>query len=261
MKYLYSALTFALLVASAFSAAANPRPLPFTYNVSTNPKGVAEVEQIADLVPIVVADGDGKRVRTLATQFQTEIEYGITDRLELGLYFVLSPQANIETTEATGLKQRLRWRLADEGAWPIDVALYGEVVENTREIEIEAKLILQRRFGNFLVATNLGADEEFYFGFKRELVLHPTLGVSYQVTPSFHAGLEYWMRAEFSNEPGPRDFNAGPHHYIGPTMLFSWGKLWWSMGLYARANDFGRRMEIGDSLGNTWLRTMVGIQL
>jgi hypothetical protein len=40
----------------------------------------------------------------------------------------------------TGIKQRLRYRFADAGRWPIDVALYGEVTENDREIELEAKV-------------------------------------------------------------------------------------------------------------------------
>ena len=33
--------------------------------------------------------------------------------------------------EGTGVKQRLRYRFADAGRWPIDVAVYGEVVENS----------------------------------------------------------------------------------------------------------------------------------
>jgi len=39
-------------------------------------------------------------------------------------------------------KQRLRYRSADPDAWPIDVGVYGELVENKREIEREAKLLV-----------------------------------------------------------------------------------------------------------------------
>ena len=88
----------------------------------------------------------------LASQFQVEIEYGITDRLELGLYLTLQPvDLDFPTApdlgEGNGVKQRLRYRFADSGVWPVDVAVYGELTENQREIELEGKIILQRRVG------------------------------------------------------------------------------------------------------------------
>src|SRR6516225_8322832 len=111
------------LAASAFVAAAllapaaraTPRPLPFTYTTETLGKGELEIEQFADLTPLRArAASSGEDVWYAATQFQTELEYGITDRLELGLYFVVVPTpagltSTGEMTEATGVKQRLRY--------------------------------------------------------------------------------------------------------------------------------------------------------
>jgi hypothetical protein len=83
-----------VLTASA-SAAADPRPLPFTYPYATLDEGAAEIEQYADFTPVkAISASRGTPVWYGATQFQTEFEYGITNRLELGLYVTFVPSAN-----------------------------------------------------------------------------------------------------------------------------------------------------------------------
>src|SRR5262249_39013084 len=160
----------------------------------------------------------GETVTYLATQFQTEIEYGIADRLELGLYFTYVPSpgsqyvnAATTMTEGTGLKQRLRYQLADPGAWPLDVGLYGEIVENDHELELEAKILLQRRFGRLRFVSNLWAEYELYYQSQRDFVINPTLGATYELDPKVHVGVESWLRAEYPHPaPNPRPFALGP---------------------------------------------------
>jgi hypothetical protein len=158
-----------LLVAAASRAAhATPRPLPYTYIYETLPAGSAEIELYTDLVPLRVSDLAGNPAWTLGAQFQTEIEYGVTDRLELGLYLDFAPTnpafSNLPTMpEGTGVKQRLRYRFADAGVWPVDLAVYGELVELTNLFEVEAKVILQRRVGPFRFAANLWFEREWVF--------------------------------------------------------------------------------------------------
>lgn len=247
-------------------ASATPRFLPFTYGYETNPEGQAEIEQYADVTPVKALTPDGTTQWYLASQFQTEFEYGITDRLELGLYVTFAPQPTeltpAELTEGTGMKQRLRYRIGDQGQWPIDVALYGELVENQDEIEVEGKIILQRRFGDLRIATNLWAEFERYFTHEAAVVLNPTLGASYQVTPTFHPGVEGWMRVEFSNPAEhPVPFGHGPHLLVGPTAMFNFGRVWWSTGVYVRASDYGRSPDPGDAPGAVWARSIIGVNL
>jgi len=86
--------------------------------------------------------------------------------------------------------------------------------------------------------------------------------VNVQVTPSVFCGLEYWMRGEVlaqDDGSGAGGFNAGPHHYLGPTLALSFGKFFFSAGLYMRLSDFGRVLGPGDAYGATWLRTVAGI--
>ncbi len=239
---------------------ATPKPLPFTYGVDTNPKGQGEVEQYVDLVPVVGVNINNGNQKTLAIELLTEVEYGITNNVELGLYVTLAPSTpGLEVPsliENNGSKQRIRWRLADQGAWPIDVALYGEIVESTVELELEAKVILEKRFGKLRLLANAWAEHEFYFNGTSEWVLNPTAGFTFQVTPNVAPGVEYWMRAEFG---GATSFNAGPHHYLGPTMRIVLGNFFWTTGFYMRVSNIGYQLTPGvDAYGPVWFRSIVG---
>jgi hypothetical protein len=270
--------TAVLAVALLYSVSsdATPRPLPFTYTYDTLGKEESEVEQYIDLTPVkAISAQSGFPVWYTATQFQTEFEHGITDRLELGLYaaFMPSPgdayQNTATLTEGTGFKERLRLRIAEEGQLPIDLALYGELVEYMTEFEIEAKVILQKRFGNLRIAANAWVEREFYYAVnQQDWVLNPTIGATYQVTPSFHAGVEYWMRVEFPDPaPAVRPFSLGPNQFVGPALMFAFGNLWWSTGIYARVNDVGRTalptngLQPPDDYGPIWARTVIGLEL
>jgi hypothetical protein len=252
------------------TALATPRPLPFTYTYDTLAEGETEIEQYVDVTPVkALSASTANPAWYTATQFQTEFEHGITDRLELGLYIAFMPDpgsAYTQTatlTEGTGFKERLKLRLAEAGQWPLDVALYGELVEYTTEFEIEAKIILERRIGKLRIAANAWAEREFYYAVnQQDWVLNPTIGATYQVTPSFHAGLEYWMRVEFSDPaPNPRPFSLGPNQFVGPALMFNFGHLWWSTGVYLRVNDIDRVAQPLDNYGPVWARTVVGLEL
>ncbi len=256
----------------ARTASANPKVLPFTYGTNTNPKGQGEVETYVDLVPLRARSGTtGEVVKYLMPQMQTEFEWGISDRVELGLYVSFVPRLGDSlasypvSTEANGAKGRIRWRFADEGDWPIDVGIYTEFVANDREIELEAKLLLQKRIGNLLLVSNLWAEHEFYYDGRREWVLNPTFGFQYQVHPTFFPGVEAWMRMEIpanaQADVQPKPFNFGPHVYVGPTMMVDWGRFFLTTGVYLRTTDFGRNTQTGDGFGAMWYRLIIGFQI
>jgi hypothetical protein len=254
-----------LLIASASAPAhATPRPLPYTYIYETLPAGSAEVELYTDLVPLRVSDLTGAPTWTLGMQFQTEIEYGITDRLELGLYLDFAPTnpafSNLPTMpEGTGVKQRLRYRFADAGQWPVDLAVYGELVELTNLFEIEAKVILQRRVGPLRFAGNLWFEREYaYSGGENEWEFNPTAGVVLEKWITVQPGIEYWMRSEFDDERFDSD------HFLGPTCLLQFGKIWWSTGAYVHLNKVHAPAPVPGVAGEpfdgpVWFRTIVGI--
>jgi hypothetical protein len=260
----------AVAVSRAPAAHANPRPLPFTYQHEQLAAGAVELEQAVDLTPIRAGNpASPELVWYGLTQFQTELEYGLTDRLELGLYLTLAPAAASgyadipRNINGNGMKQRLRYKLAETGEWPVDVGVYGELVENEREIEIEGKLILQRRFGMMRAIANVTAEQEFYWDGNRDFVFAPSGGLTFELTPGFQPGLEWWMRAEYPEKdpPAPRPFGLGPHHYVGPALLFQFGRVWWNAAVYFRVSDRSHTLDRGESFGNIWLRTIVGVDL
>ncbi|HEV7557338.1 MAG TPA: hypothetical protein VGO00_17845 [Kofleriaceae bacterium] len=258
-----------LVAALAGTASANPRALPFTYTTDTLPQGGVEIEQFVDLIPLQAAFTEGQH-DYLASQFQTEIEIGIADRLELGLYMTYVPtiasdqaQGTAIMPEGNGIKQRLRYIFAEPGAWPVDVGVYGELTENEREIELEGKILLQKRFDKLRVAANIWAEYELYFSHQRDIVLNPTLGATYEVTPSFHLGIDSFLRGEYPRNPPPamRTFGLGPEYYIGPAVMTSFGKLWWSVGAYVRVTDTGHDLAPGEVYGPVWFRSMIGYNI
>jgi len=270
LRSLSLGLLLALSLLSA-SARATPRPLPFTYQHEQLAAGESELEQFVDFTPGRALDSTtGKLAWYGVTGFTTEFETGLTDRLELGLYVTLAPAAAngfVETPNAlngNGMKQRLRYSLAAPGEWPLDVSLYGELGENERELEVEAKILLQRRLGLARIVANLSGEREVYYqGDDRDLILTPSLGVTFEPTPSVQPGLEAWMRGEWPEEgsPHPRPFGLGPHVYVGPTILLQFSRLWWANGFYIRATDRRHTLAAGESFGNVWFRTVIGVGL
>jgi hypothetical protein len=268
MKY---PLALALVAAVTTTARANPRPLPFTYTTDTLGPGQVEIEQFVDLVTLRAINPSSSAPQWyLPSSFQTEIEIGLADRLELGLYLTFVPDPGEQLASkalfpgaGNGLKQRLRYIFADAGVWPIDTGVYGELVENEREIELEAKILLQRRFDRLRIAANLSGEYELYFSGQRELVLNPSLGATFEITPSFHLGLDSWLRGEYPQRPAPmtRTFGLGPAAYLGPAAMFNFGKLWWALGVYARITDPSHDLQPGEPYGPLYVRSMIGYDL
>lgn len=261
-----------VLVAATGVAEANPRPLPFSYPYETLGQNQFEVEQYADLVPVRVArenpDGTLDGVMGLRAVLQTELEFGVTDRLELGFYFAFSQDAAAGSAALRfdGVKQRGRLRLAEQGEWPVDVGLYLELTEFQDELEIEEKILLAKRFGNLNVLVNLWVEHEWYYQIgKTELVFNPTAGAAYQISPKFLVGVEYWGRGEFGEEESSaaraEEEEEGMHHFVGPTFLAQSGKVFFSAGAYLRLDELDEPLRAGDSFGHVWIRTVLGVEL
>lgn len=244
-----SALT--LLASSALtllpsSAAANPRPLGFTYMYGTTPEGQLEVEQYIDVQPLELDDGAGGTDTRLQFDLQTELELGLSDHWELGFYLVGRQPADGPFV-FRGLKQRVRGRFAEEGELPIDLGVYLEVVEYNDRIELEQKLILQKRFGSLLALANLSFEQEIPFdGGEVEVVFNPSAGLAWSPTPALSLGLEYRLDGELA-ELGEAD------HYLGPVLMLVKGEYFATLGAYAHL--------AGESEGDVWVRCILGIGL
>ena len=269
-----TALLGGLLVAHPVGA--TPRVLPFSYPNETLSENAVEVEAITDANPlrVPVDSADATRGNLWEPEFilQTELEYGLTDRFELGFYqqFKSEPMAGGESAFGfDGLKWRLRTRLAEPGQWPVDIGLYFELETMHDELALEGKVNLQRRFGRALLLSNLWVEEEFErpydtkaHGRATHFIVNPTAGVAYEVAPAFQPGIEFWARGQLvaTGETEQDRANSRVHYFVGPTTHVNLGRLWWTAGLYFNANSLHTPAP-GDAYGPFWFRTMLGLDL
>ncbi len=257
-----------VLVATG-TAAANPRPLPFTFTSDTIAPDRAELEQTVDLDPLR-AVGTGGTQRYVASQLQTEIVYGLDDRLELRIGFTLAPSLADELTETArlfegnGLEQRLRYGLADVGEWPLDVGLMVQAVENDHETRFAGTLLLQRRFDRLRIAANAQGQYALSYDKQRSWLVTPSAGATYDVADWLSVGVDSWLRGEYPQNPTPatRTFALGPEAYVGPSVQVQLGnRLWWTVAVYARVTDRSHDVAPGDPFGEVWVRTLLGYAL
>ncbi len=211
----------ASLLLSLTSSLAGDRKFTYTYEANTAPKGTWELEQWATF-----RDSDDSQ----SFRFRTELEYGVTENLQLGFYLSdwrytkLDDGSSKAKWDAAGVEAI--YRLTDPNTSAIGSALYGEVLVGPGLLELEAKLLLQKNFGPLTVAYNFVVESEWE-GEKLSSLdevtgeIQNTLGVSYQLSPSFLIGAEALHEVEIADWS-----DAGDHvFYVGPNMSFRSGNF------------------------------------
>ncbi len=153
----------------------------------TAKRGEFEVELFNDIIfPETKDDG------TYNSKHQVELEYGLTDHLQLAYYEVYTWD-RAKDWERDRFKIELKVRLAEAGQWPVDVALYTEYENpdghrDRRGDVLENKVILSKDvgawnlIGNVIFKEDLNRHSNWLFGY--------TAGVSYAVRPAIRLGLE-----------------------------------------------------------------------
>lgn len=177
-------VTCSLCLAAVLPLGAHPRDYLVTYPYWTVPKGRVELEIKTDFVRPDFGDSSPDKLVQ-----QTEIEYGITDRLMMAVYAVFEkPNGSSANYEET--KLQLRYRLAQPGRYYFNPALYTEYIKaaGDGEDEIEAKLILQKDLPRGVnVAINGILEHEVGSG---EWEKGFAVGISKPVWPKAKLGLE-----------------------------------------------------------------------
>jgi hypothetical protein len=241
------------------SALGNPRQLAFSYPATTLPEGRVELEQSLNFIPVrVLREGAGSSEVVTAARFQleTELEYGVTDQLEVAWYFVSGQEASATDPrfQFKGVKQRARYRFGYLGQSPVECTAYLEVAELHNEIEFEEKLILTARADAFTFFTNLWVEQEWYFQADQwEFTYNPTFGVAYAPIPAVSLGAEYFMHGKFENG------FEGSYHYAGPNLMLQAGEVWLTTGAYVRLDSLTKDVKVDDPWGKLWFRSVIGL--
>lgn len=174
-------------------------------------------------------------------KYQLEIEHGITDYWDVGLYQMLGQKNTPTSSQLTydGFKLRSRYRIGEKGQYFLDPLLYLEYIKDDDLSEpgrFEAKLILAKDVGRFNIAYNQVAEEEFE-GDEKEIESKYALGISYEIALWFRLGIE--SKGNYSEDT----------YALGPTVSIArpdfWVSLGFVFGLNKDANDTEVQMLIG----------------
>jgi hypothetical protein len=140
-------------------ATADERLFTYSYEPKVLPKGAIEFEQWATM-----RNGHESSLFT-RWDIRTEFEAGLTDRLTTALYMNWTnkwePDKGTDVTNFSGVSSEWKYKVWDPTADPIGVLLYGEFSVDRREWEGEAKLVLGRNIGPFVLAANAVFENEW----------------------------------------------------------------------------------------------------
>lgn len=218
-------LAFLLL---AGAAPATERHLTYTYGSDVLNPGTIEVEPWTTVRA-------GKDDFFFALDNRVEIEAGVTERYQVALYLNASQtlfdsgqgsgRSRTSTFSWKGVSMEHKLKLLDAAADAVGLALYVEPTLFATELEVEGKLIVDKRLGALLLAANLVAEYAWEFGalpMQRELKLEVDAGLSCFLTPYLSVGLEARSHTVLPAGEGRADSAL----FAGPVISLSSKAVW-----------------------------------
>lgn len=223
-KLLLAASLLSPLLLAPGNAEAGARRFTYVYEATTSAPGSFEFETWATW-----KTSPREQRRFNAVDFRHEIEFGITDRLQAAVYvadwgYREDPAANEHGFSYQDSAIELIYNLTNPTTDLLGLALYGEVKGGPEELELESKVILQKNLGRFVVAYN-GTLEAKWEGDRLEErggELSQSLGVNYEVSPSFLLGAELLHEIDLPDWSEAGDSIV----YGGPNLSYRRGNWW-----------------------------------
>jgi hypothetical protein len=224
----------ALCGALALPAAATERRFTYTYEPETMPQGALEFEQWVTLRTQRTRDGEVRQQNFNAWELREELEYGVTDRYTVGLYLntqaesyrdtSVSPASDKREFEFEGVALENRYLLLNPAENPVGLTLYLEPAFSGSEAELEQKIILGQRHGDWKWAVNLIHETEWEDNFhETEGVLEATFGLCKDLNSHWSLGVEFRNH----NEWPEYDRFAHSAFFLGPVVSYR-AEKWWA---------------------------------
>lgn len=224
-----------VIILFSIGASAQDRQFVRTYQSTNLAKGVRDFEVWSTLRM-------GKEAYFRRLDERLEFEIGLTDRLQTALYLNMTHKSFADKDDSTGtiysesefsVSSEWKLKLSDPNTHFIGSGLYGEATISGTELELEAKLILDKVMGKNLIAFNAVGEWEWEQEIestvvdgkvkqenKMELAATPVefdLAYMYNVNPRFGIGLE----AKNHYEITPKDGLEHSALLLGPTIYWS----------------------------------------
>jgi hypothetical protein len=244
-------LAFVLIAtAAALNANADERRFTYTYEPEVLPKGGLEFEQWVTVRSQRTSAGEVNQENFNRFDVREELEYGVTDRLTLGLYLNGKHESYRDTKTGTdeaelefeGISLEGRYMVLNPADNPIGLTLYLEPTFAGHEAEIEQKIIIGQRHGDWKWAFNVihaTEWEENFHEHEGELEFTAALGRDFN---NWTVGIE------------ARNANAFPAYkswertafFVGPVVSYREEKWWATISFMPQV--FGRDYD-GDEDG------------
>ena len=218
----WSSVVVGVLLGVPLVARANDRHFSYTSESAVLAPGEKELE-------VWTTYRNGRDTRYTRFDERLEFEIGLVPGLQTSFYLnvtAIGQDVNGELANSTevSVSNEWKWRLLDSAVDGIGLALYGEITGSVEELELEGKLIVDKRIGNLLLAANFVAEHEWEFGIgqtEKDLHLDGFLGASWFFTPRFSLGVEAWNANIISH--GTWEHSA---FFLGPVASYT-GDGWW----------------------------------
>ncbi len=182
----------------AHTAGADNRIFTYAYEPETEPRGDWEYEQ-----SVTLRAGRNARVGQedyQHWQFREEIEHGVTDNYTVGLYLnhdykhFTNPVSSATTShhEWTGVSLENRHLVLNPTEHAVGLTLYLEPTYDGSNFELEQKIILGQRHGDWKWAFNISQATEWEDNFRTiEGELEFSFGLARQLTRRWSVGIEF----------------------------------------------------------------------
>ena len=210
------------------------RRFTYSYEPETIPQDALEFEQWVTLRTQRTKGGGVKQQNYNKWELREELEYGVTDNYSVALYlntaaesfrdFGKSPAEDTSKFEFTGISLENRYMVLNPANHAVGLTLYLEPGFSGEEAEVEQKIILGQRHGDWKWAFNLTHATEWEDNFhETEGELEASFGIARDLGKNWSVGLEL------------RDHNELPDYakwentalFLGPVVSYR-QERWWA---------------------------------
>src|SRR6266478_2590660 len=224
------------LLASALcltAARADDRRFTYTYEPETMPEGAMEFEQWITLRTQRTTGGAVRQRNYNLWELREELEYGVTDNYSVSLYLNLAaesfrdysqdPPVDRSSFDFKGISVENRYMVLNPANHAVGLTLYLEPRYSGDEAEVEEKIILGQRHGDWKWAFNLTHATEWSDNLHTtEGEVEASAGLARDLNPHWSLGLEL------------RDHNELPDYrkwentalFLGPALSYRQEKWW-----------------------------------
>lgn len=238
-------------------ARADEKRFTYTYEPELLPKGGMEFEQWVTLRTQKTAGGEVQQDNYNLWEIREELEYGVTDNYSLSMYLNFAqesfrdvsqqPAVNHSSFDFDGVSLENRYMVLNPVNHAVGLTLYLEPRFSGDQAEVEQKIILGQRYGDWKWAFNLVHATEWTDNLhSTEGEIEADLGIARDLGKNWSVGLE------FRNHNELPDYRIWENTalFVGPAISYRQEKWWAALSVLPQV--FGANFN-GNPGGNSWL--------